>query len=287
MRALREALAGLRRAPLLGGLSIVSIGFSLFIVGLFGLTAHNIDRALARVEEQVEIVAYLREGVASSRVDVARREIASYPEVADVRYISKVEALHNARRELREFSDVFSELEVNPLPASFEVELTPAHRTRAGVEDVAARLRDYPFVEEVRYGREWMERVFSLRSVAAGAAVALGGAFAVVAMMLIGTAVRMSILARSKEIAIMQTVGAREGYIRRPFLLEGLITGVAGGLLALGLTRAAYLVVEETFLSLAWLPDPWVLAGIGGGALLGMLAAGRAVRKELRDLYEL
>jgi len=280
-------MASLRRAPLLGVLSMTSIGFSLFILGLFGLTAYNIDLALSHVEEQVQVVAYLRDGTGESRVDVARKEVVSFPEVSGVRYISKVEALHDASQELTEFSDVFSNLEVNPLPASLEVSLKPGYRNPDAVRRVAERLRSYDFVDDVRYGRDWVERIFSLRRIAGAASLILGGAFALVAVMLVGTAVRMAILARSEEIAIMQTIGATEGYIRRPYLLEGLMTGLAGGLLAFGLTWGTWRLVDASFLKVSWMPDVWIVAGIAGAALLGMLSAGRAVRKELRGLYDL
>lgn len=287
MRALREALAGLGRAPLLSGLSVLSIGFSLFILGLFGLTAHNIDRALATVERQVEVVAYLEDRTSPRQAEIARAEVEGYPEVAAVRHVTKVEALRDARRELEEFSDVFSDLEVNPLPASLEIRLRPQHRNSESVRSVADRLRGYGFVEEVRFGHEWIDRIFALRRVGGVAAAVLGAAFALVAVMLVGTAVRMAILARSKAIAIMQTIGAKRSYIRRPFLLEGLITGLAGGLLALGLTRATWWVVDRRLIDLAWMPDLWILGGVAGAGVLGMLAAGRAVRRELRDLYAL
>lgn len=287
MRVVREAVAGLGRAPLLGGLSVLAVAFSLYIVGLFGVTAHNIDLALADVESQVEVVAYLREGTSSDQVQLARQEVANFPEVQEIRHISKVEALHNASRELAEFSEVFSDLEVNPLPASLEVRLDPRHRDTESVRSVAERLRGYGFVEEVRYGREWMDRIFSLRRISGAAAGVLGGAFGLVAILLIGTAVRMAILARSEAISIMQTVGAKESYIRRPFILEGLITGLAGGGLALLLTYGTYWAVDRHLFALAWIPDSWVLGGVGAAGLLGMLAAGRAVRRELRDVYEL
>jgi len=284
VRSLREATQGIRRAPLLSGLSITAIGLSLFIVGLFALTAHNIDEALAGIESRVEVVAFLREGTSEELAGIARDEIDGFPEVEEVRYVSKVEALYEASRELTEFSDVFSDLEVNPLPASLELAFRDGFRTPEDVERVAERLRGYEFVEEVRYGREWVDRVFALRRVAAGGALVLGGAFALGAILLIGIAVRMAILARSREIAIMQTVGATDAYIRRPFLVEGLVTGVAGGLLALGLTRLAYEIVTRSLLAMSWLPDAWIVGGILFAALLGMAAASRAVRRELRRI---
>ncbi len=287
MRALREALASLRRAPLLGVLSVTSIGLGLFILGLFGLTAYNIELALSHVEEQVQVVAYLRDGTSQNRIDVVKREVGSFPEVSSVRYISKVEALHDASQELTEFSDVFSNLEVNPLPASLEVSLAPGYRKPEAVRRVAERLRSYDFVDDVRYGRDWVQRIFSLRRIAGVASLVLGGAFALVAVLLVGTAVRMAILARSEEIAIMQTIGATESYIRRPFLLEGLVTGLAGGILAFVLTWGIWRVVNASLLSVSWMPDLWIVGGVAAAAVLGMLAAGRAVRKELRGLYDL
>lgn len=287
VRPLREALAAFRRAPLLGGLSVMAIGLSLFIVGLFALTTYNIEAALSGVEERVEVVGYLTEDASPDQVRLARTEIARSPEILEVRYVSKSEALLEASRELPEFSDVFSELEVNPLPASLEISLAPEHRDESTVREMVDRVDNYEFVEEVRYGQEWVNRIFSLRRVAAVVAGVLGAAFAVVAAMLIGTAVRMSVLARSEDIAIMQTIGAPESYIRRPFVLEGLLTGVVGGVVALGLTWGVHRLVDGTFLAVSWIPDLWVVAGVAGGGLLGMTAAWRAVRNELEGLYEL
>jgi cell division transport system permease protein len=129
-----------------------------------------------------------------------------------------------------------------------------------------------------------VDRIYSLRRVAGGAAIILGLSFAIGAALLIGIAVRMSVLARAREISIMQTIGATDAYVRRPFLVEGLATGLGGGLLALGLTWATYQTVERTLLSLAWLPDLWIAGGLAFAGLLGMLAAGGAVRRELRRL---
>ena len=274
----------MRRAPALTILSVMAIGLSVFSIGLFALTAHNIDVALSEVERRVEVVAYLRDDASEELIEIARHEIESFPEVMSARYISKVEALYEASRELTEFSDVYSDLEVNPLPASLEISLLPDHRTPSDVEAVADRVTSYHFVEEARYGREWVDRIYSLRRVAGGAAVILGLAFALGAAILIGIAVRMSVLARTREIAIMRTVGATDSYVRRPFLLEGLVTGIGGGLLALALTWGMYRAVERMLLSLAWLPGLWTAAGLAAAGILGMLAAGRAVRRELRRL---
>jgi cell division transport system permease protein len=285
MRPFREAVVSLIRRPLLAVLSVTAIGLSLFILGLFGLTAHNIARALASVEEKVEIVAYLKDEIGEARLHLVRSEIGAFPEVESVEYVSKTEALYEASRELAEFSDVFPDVEVNPLPASLEVRLLPGRRDPQTVGAVATRLSGYEFIEDVRFGRDWVNRIHTLRRIAGGTALIVGGSFALVAMLLVGTTVRMSIHARSTEIAIMENVGATAGFIKRPFLAEGLISGVAGGLLALGLTFAAYRLLDRAVMTVLWLPDLWIATGILVGGLLGMLSAERSVRRELKGLY--
>ncbi|MFW6084116.1 MAG: cell division protein FtsX [Gemmatimonadota bacterium] len=284
MRSVREAVAGFGRAPLLGGLSVGAIAVSLFIVGIFGVAGYNVDRALSGVESRVEVVAYLRDGADEELVGLAAAEIEVYPEVAEVTFVSKVEALYRASQELTEFSDVFSDLEVNPLPASLVVRLAEGERTPGAAERVSERVEGYEFVDEVRYGREWVDRLHRLRRIVGGGALLLGGGFAVGAVLLIGIAVRMAILARRREIAIMKTVGATEAYIRRPFLVEGLLTGLLGGGLAGLLVYGAYRVVDRTLLPLEWVPAWWLAAGLAFAGFLGMGAAARAVRRELRQI---
>ena len=95
------------------------------------------------------------------------------------------------------------------------------------------------FVDDVRYGEDWVEKLYRIRNVATATGVDLGLAFAAVAMIIIGATIRMAVLARAREISIMRLVGATDGFIRRPFLIEGFAKGVLGGLLALALTWIA------------------------------------------------
>lgn len=282
--ALREALSAFRRSPLLTLLSVVAVAFSLFVVGLFGLTAHNITRAIDRIEEKVEVVAYLRDDASDEQIRVLQQEVRLIPEVEDVRYVSKTEALATARREMEEFRDVFTDLEVNPLPASMELRLRPGSRDPASVERVARGLAAYPFVEDVRYGRDWLAKIVSMRRIAGGAATIIGGAFAAVAAIIIATAVRIAVFARREEISIMRLVGATDGFVRRPFLLEGLVSGLLGGLAAAALAFAAFRVVDRVLIRIEWLPLPWVAAGVAAGALFGLLSSAVAVRRHLRGV---
>jgi cell division transport system permease protein len=279
---LREALSAFRRTPLLTLLSVVAVAFSLFVGALFGLTAHNIRRAIDRIEEKVEVVAYLRDDATDDQLRILQQEVRLIPEVGEVRYVSKTEALATARQEMEEFRDVFTDLETNPLPASLELRLKPGSRDPASVERVAKGLAAYPFVEDVRFGRDWLDKIVSLRRIAGGAAGIIGGAFAAVAAIVIATAVRIAVFARREEISIMRLVGATDGFVRRPFLLEGLVAGLLGGALAVGLAWAAFRVVDRVLLRIEWLPLPWVVGGVLAGAAFGFLSSAIAVRRHLR-----
>src|SRR5438132_3039201 len=139
----REALLAFRRAPLLSALSVTTIAFSLFVVGLFGLVAVNLQQALRDVAERVEIVAYLLPGAPIETITLAQKDIEAFPEVQAASYVSEDQALQRARTELVEFRDVLQELERNPLPASIEVKLKPRFRDVGHVNDVAERLRGF------------------------------------------------------------------------------------------------------------------------------------------------
>jgi cell division transport system permease protein len=284
MRSLREAVAGFRRAPLLTGLSVAMITLSLFVLGLFGVAAHNIQIVLNQVESRVEVVAYLRDDVTHEQVDALRSEIAALPHVRDLIHITRRQALELARVQLREFESVFTGLDANPFPASIEVTLHPGQKTPAAVHRVASALAAYPFVEDVRYGQDWLDKVYLLRRVAAASSMVVGGAFAAVAALIIGTAVRLAIYARREEILIMRLVGATNEFIRRPYLVEGLIAGALGALLALPVTFIVYRYLSSSVVDLAWLPDIWILAGIVIGSVYGMVASGVAVHRHLREL---
>jgi cell division transport system permease protein len=274
-------MAAFRRAPGLAALSASSIGLSLFVLGTFALVAYNVEVTLRTIEERVEIVAYLRDDVSAAQLEIAQNDIRSFPEVANVAHVSKFEAMRNAMQQLEEFREVFTDLALNPLPASLEIQLKPEFRDPESVARVAELVSLYPFVEDVRYGREWLDKIYRLRRLGGAVAAILGIAFAIVAVLIIGTTVRMAVLARRDEIAIMRLVGATDGFIRRPFLLEGLLTGVAGGFFALLLTYGAYRAVDRSLVDLEWLPALWAVAGTAAGGLLGLLAAGAALRRHL------
>jgi len=281
---LRETVNAFRRAPLLSALSVTTIAFSLFVFGLFGLVAVNIQRAIGSVSERVEVVAYLKRGVPVETVTLALSDIDAFPEVEQVTHVTENEALARARQDLTEFQDIFQDLEANPLPASLDVRLRPPFRDADHVAEVARRLQSFAFVDDVRYGRDWIEKLDRLRNIAGAVGLAVGAAFALVAIIIIGTTIRMAVLQRSREIAIMRLVGATDRFIRAPFLLEGLVKGALGGVLALGLSAAAWALIDAALLRSVFFTPLQAASGVAAGALLGFLGSALSVGRHLRGV---
>lgn len=281
MRALREALRAFHRAPLLSALGVTTIALSLFAFGLFGLVALNLRTALDEIEERVEVRAFLDPTADASVAAPIVADATALPEVARATYVSPDSALARARSELREFNDVF---EPGVLPGSIELHLKPGFRDPRAVARLAERLRGYPGVEDVRYGEEWVQKLYRLRNVAAVSGAALGGAFAAVAIVIIGSTIRMAVLARAREIAIMRLVGATSGFVRRPFLIEGFLKGALGGALALGLTYAASVLVSRYFIATHFFRPEQAALGVLAGAVLGLLGSAVSVGRHLRGV---
>jgi len=281
LRSVREALTASRRAPLLSALGVVTIAFSLFAFGLFGLVAINIRKALDQVEERVEVRAFVSDSTDIESVAAAMKDIGEFPEVARVDYVSQEKALERARKEMGEFADVF---EAGVLPASIEVHLRPGMRSPAIVKSVADRMKTYQFIDDVRYGEEWVDKLYRLRTIATVAGIALGVAFAAVAVIIIGATIRMTVLARAKEISIMRLVGATDMFIRLPFLIDGLVKGVLGGLLALIFVWVANRVVNEYFIETIFFDRQLIFFGVVGGAMMGVLGSLVSVGRHLRRI---
>ncbi len=281
-RAIRDASATFERAPLLTALSVTTIAFSLFAFGLFGLVALNIRAALRQVESRVEIRAFVADGTDAEALAAAAKDIQAFPEVQSVEIVSKQQALARARKELAEFSDVF---EAGVLPASIDVRLKPGYRDPVSVKRVSNRLASYPFVDDVRYGEDWLVQLYRLRNIAGVAGLALGLAFAAVSMIIIGATIRMAVLARADEIAIMRLVGATDGFIRRPFLIEGFVKGVLGGLLALLLTwLSMHLIDRYLDFHTIFFTAGQAAIGVLAGSLIGVLGSGVSVGRHLRAM---
>jgi cell division transport system permease protein len=277
----REAFFAFSRAPLLTLLSIVTITFSLFSLGVFGLLVLNIQRTLAGVEERIEVIAYLEDQATKANVDSLVAALRVRPEVRRVDYVTKTDALARARVEMPENMDLFADLDVNPLPASVEVQIRPGYRNDPVISRLGRALEGYGFVEQVEYGRDWVRKLDFLRNIFLVLGAVTGAIFAAISFVVISSTIRLVLLSRAEEIEIMRYVGATNGFVARPFLVEGFTKGAIGGLVALALTFVAYTLVNEHVVEVSFYSPALAAASLVGGAILGMFASWLSLRHHL------
>ncbi len=281
--AWREVLLAFRRSPALAMLSVTTIAFSLFAFGLFGLVALNIQAALRVIEDRVEVRAFLVDQASQTQVNELLTAARRMPQVASVGYVSPDSALQRARSELEEFRDV---MEGALLPASVELRLKADARDPETMRQLTGRLQTFPVVEEVRYGREWVEKLYRVRTIAGAAGVGLGLVFAMVAVIIIGATIRMAILARTGEIEVMRLVGATNAYVRLPYLIDGTLKGIAGGVIALLLSWSANRVVAQSVMQTTFFTTTQMLLGVLAGAMIGLLGSWLSVGRHLRKVWQ-
>jgi cell division transport system permease protein len=280
--AFREVGLAFRRAPLLAVLGVITIAFSLFAFGLFGLVALNIRAALRDVEDRVEIRAFLVEGAQDVQIDELIQRMQKHPAVSEVGFVSPDSALTRARAELEEFRDV---MDGAFLPGSIELRLREGQRDPLTVAELARRLQSYPVVEDVRYGREWVEKLYRIRTIAALVGTVLGSVFALVAVIIIGSTIRMAILARAREIEIMRLVGATNMFVRLPYLIDGALKGLLGGALAVAMSWGTTVVLARSLMQTEFFDANQRALGIAAGGLLGLLGSWVSVGRHLRQVW--
>ena len=275
---------------------IITIFLSLLVIGVFMVVSLIIDQMVQSVESQVSITIYLDDDASQEDVDNFKGFIERIPQVQEVKFISKDEAL----RRLKEQStnDIVSQLDGNPLPASFEVSLNDPEKVQEVVDQIMSnnlflRVIDEPDnpKESIRYGDEIIEQLFSITNTIRIVCVALVIMLIVVALIFINNTIRLAILARRKEIAIMKLVGASNGFIRGPFLMEGALQAIVGAGLAIGtisLLCNYFLVSLQS--TIPWLPVNiaglrlWAiyLVLLGVGVVIGLFGSLWAMRRYLK-----
>jgi cell division transport system permease protein len=270
---LREGILNLRRAPLLSLTSIAVMGLSMFVLGIFLLITVNLRAAIVAVQRQVEIAVFLREDIHEAELASLGEFLREHPGVLEARYLTRDEALAEFRQELKEKEYLLEALESNPLPDTFEITLYDDWKSTERIATLAENVSGMAGVDEVKYGREWVDRLNRIIVAAVLADFFLGAVVALSSLLVVANTVKLTLIARRDMIELMKMVGATAGVIRRPFVIEGVLKGVLATLLAGVLLTILTVTLGSRIPEVQPLSFPLLLTFILFGALVGGLGS--------------
>lgn len=285
MRALRyaleEALASLWRGRRSGLLSMATIALALFVLGAFLIVTANLQRLAADWSSVAEMSVYLRDDVSAPQRQAIEASLAPGDAVASREYVSKNDALTRFKQTFTDLASTVDTLGDNPLPASYEVRLRSQAAAGVPVDTLASRLRAMPGVADVRYDRQWLARLVSAVSIVRGVGLVLGLLLTAAAALTVANVVRLALYARRDELEIMELVGAPRAFVHGPFVMEGVLQGGIGALLALIALGGVFVALRPRYLaplasavnlpSVRFLPVELALLLVAGGMAVGCL----------------
>ncbi len=249
---IREVLISLRRNHWMSFASIGTVAVSLFVLGVFLILVLNMNRLASTLESQVQISVYFQEDARESLRKQVLSDIQEMQGIESVRYVTKDEAMARLRERLGDQKYLLDALgEKNPLPESVEVTV----RLPEMVQTAAEAIEQMDGVEEAKYGQDVVEHLFDITRLMRIFGLALMVLLAGATLFIISNTIRLTVFARRKEIAIMKYVGATDWFIRWPFLLEGMVLGFIGGIIAALALRSFYAAMAaKIYSTLAFFP---------------------------------
>jgi cell division transport system permease protein len=295
--AFGEAAASLWRRRGSSLLAVLTITVAMFVLGVFLLLTLNAQRWMAGWTDSAEVSVYLADDITAEQRTAIGSVISGHRSVAGSEFVSSADALKRFGRMFPELAQAAGALGSPGLPASFEVRLRNGETTAPEVEPLVFALRRMPGVVDVRYDRQWFDRVQAIVGATRTAGAALAAVLVLAAALTVASVVRLALHARRQEIEIMHLVGAPLAYIRGPFVAEGILQGGIGAAVAFLLLLALYaagrarLIAGTSMLpglaatSPAFLPVLWIAGLVAGGMLIGGIGGAIAARAagESRD----
>lgn len=281
MRALKyffdEAVASLWRGYNTGLIATATIASAFVVLGGFLIVTTNMERAFARWQDAAEFSVYLADNATAEQRAVIENSVRKSSLVASVEVVPKEEALRRFQQNFGTLADAAGDQGSNPLPASVEVRLRPM-ADPAGVDTLAGEMKGLPGVADVRYDRRWIQRLVRAVQVMRAGGFTLAAILVFAAALTVASVVRLALFARREEVHIMQLVGAPIAYIKGPFVVEGLIQGGLGAIVAVVILWVGFLLARSRAAeSLAGAIDTASIVFLSAPMMAGLLVAGMAV----------
>jgi cell division transport system permease protein len=288
---LKETLLNLRGNKSTTLISMATISFTMMLFGVFLLLYFNLDSLVGSLQQEIKVILYLRDGLSEKERADLEGKLRQEPGVSNVLYVSKAMALVNFRQSLEGQDILLKGLGDNPLPASFELTLEKAYQSSEAVQRLAQQFKGLNGVDDIQYGREWVDNVNAvLETVRVGSAV-IGLILGLAAVVIIAGTIGLTVWSRLEDIEVLQLIGATRAYIQMPFLMEGALMGLIGGVLAIVLLRGVFELAKSRLaeiggflggpMNLMFLPMDWLLIFLAVGVGLGCTGSLLSIRRLL------
>lgn len=279
----RRALANIRQNVFVNLVTIGTIALALLIVSLFLLLFVNMENAADTWSERVQVTVYFDRELAPQEQTGFSSRIRALPGVSRVVYVSRDEAMKRFKNRLRGQEALLEGVLPQVLPTSLEITLKRSSRDTLSVEAFVTALKRIPGITEVQYGEEWVRRFNSFLNFMRLVGALLGAFLVVAVLFIISNTIKLTIYARRDELEVMSLVGATRFFIKAPFLVEGIIQGGAGALIAVTFLFGLYelflynadsiLTFNPATSGLSFLPLEYVGALLVAGVLLGLVGS--------------
>ncbi len=281
--SIREGIRGFSKARLASLLSLSSIALTIFLLGLLLSFNYNLNAIINNIRAKIDLEVFINIAASDNEIQQLQNQISREKGVAGIKFISRDQAAERYRAETGQ--DIYQILEYNPLPASFIITPIVEYRQSVMIEVLKKRLETFTQVDEVIYQKPFLvalERYIQLGNIIM---ISLSLVIIIIAIILIHNTIRLTIHARRNIIEIMRLVGATERFVRRPFLIEGIIQGLLGSLLAAGIVYYLLRAIKIFVYAKLQFNSELFLGLIIFGTLIGLFSAWLSVRKYLKDTY--
>lgn len=285
---IREGLKSIVRNKMMSIASISTVMASLLIFGIFFITMANVNFMVKNVEKSVEIKVFLKEDITNNQMNKIETSMKTAQGVADVRYESKQQALENFKKQLGDNSDLVSDIDPEKvMPRSYIIKMEGPQY----VEVVVNELKSLDGIDKINDARPIMDKLMQITGFIRTLGIGLMVTLLIVAVFLISNTIKLTVIARKKEIGIMKYIGATDWFIRWPFMVEGILLGLLGSVLSGAILSYGYIVAVDVVaknLMIVQLVDPIDIIPYMGaifiatGLFLGSFASMVSMRKFLR-----
>lgn len=280
--SVREGLSGFKRAPFAAFASTSALVVALVLIGVFAFMAYEYQVVVRYLRERVGEVELFLDPVTDAQARVLTARVAGYPGVANVRYISVEEAYRTFVEEFGEGAQLYEEGDF--LPASIRVTVDSDMANADSLNVLAAEFETWRYVDDASFDEDLLVQVQQNLRLVSVVGLTLGTLVVLAALFLVANTIRLTVYARRLLIRTMKLVGATDAFVRRPFLIEGLVQGAVAGVVAALLLWGLYVVTPDVLKLGVEGPGAWILpaAVVGAGLLIGWLGSALAVRRFIR-----